>query len=110
MPFCAHHQHAFVNVCSFCVIDKQQQEKKQQQLQMLTLFGSCGVGDRVFTPDCREFVKESHNKARLVNGNEPYYFDLTDRVYVNVGQSKSIAQRYFQLSQPKLGSMVNVRV
>lgn len=109
MPFCAHHQHAFVNVCSFCVIDEQQQEKKQQ-LQMLTLFGFCKVGDRISTPDCREFVKESHNKARLVNDNEQYYFDRTDRVYVNVGQSEQIATRYFGFAVPQLGSMVNVHV
>jgi hypothetical protein len=79
------------------------------QLQMLTLFGSCGVGDRMWTPDNREFRKETHNVGREVNSNEPYYFDPTDRVYVNVGKSKEIAQRYFVLSQPQKGSLIHVR-
>lgn len=80
------------------------------QLQMPSVFGSCKTGDRMWDEDCREFVKESHNVGRHVKTNEPYYFDLTDKVYVNAGTSLEIASKYFALSQPSIGSTVNVRV
>lgn len=80
------------------------------QLQMASVFGSCSIGDHMWDEDCREFVKESHNVGREVKTNVRYYFDATDKVYVNAGTSRVIASKYFALSQPRVGGMVNVRV
>lgn len=103
MPFCREHQHAFINVCSFCVIDRQ----KGQRLQMLAVFGSLSIGDEFSTVDCKEMVKEADNKARERCTNEMYYVDATDRVYINVGQSQQLAKKYFALTLPKIGGMLH---
>ena len=80
------------------------------QLQMPSVFGSCKVGDRMWDEECREFEKESHNVGREVKTGVPYYFDLTDKVYVNAGTNRVIASKYFALSMPRVGGMVNVSV
>lgn len=103
MPFCREHQHAFINVCSFCVIDRQ----KGQQLQMMSIFGALKVGDKFSTVDCKQMVKEAANKARERCTNEMYFCDATDRVYINVGQNQQLATKYFQLSFPEKGSMLH---
>lgn len=80
------------------------------QLQMPSVFGSCRIGDRVSDDNCHEYVKESHNVGRHTKTNEPYYFDLTDRVYVDAGTNREIASKYFAMGLPDKGSIVNMRV